>query len=160
MPSTLSIMKYTTTIEIDRPLEQVIELFRNPENNYHWMEGLQNMEQLSGNPLQTGSQARLTFKMGKRIIVMTETVTASNLPEELIMVYEAKGVYNIHKSSFSSLETNKTKYTTEQEFRFSGFMKLIGLLMPGSFRKQSLKYLEDFKKFAESKPVQSHDLKS
>jgi uncharacterized membrane protein len=153
-------MKYTTTIEIDRPLEQVIELFRNPENNYHWMEGLQNMEQLSGNPLQTGSQARLTFKMGKRIIVMTETVTASNLPEELIMVYEAKGVYNIHKSSFSSLETNKTKYTTEQEFRFSGFMKLIGLLMPGSFRKQSLKYLEDFKKFAESKPVQSHDLKS
>jgi hypothetical protein len=31
----------------------------------------------------------------------------------------------------------------------SGFMKVIGFLMPGSFRKQSRQHLEDFKAFAE-----------
>lgn len=28
-------------------------------------------------------------------------------------------------------------------------MKLLGLLMPGSFRKQSQKFMDDFKAFAE-----------
>jgi hypothetical protein len=37
----------------------------------------------------------------------------------------------------------------EQEFQFKGFMKIIGFLFPGAFKKQSLKYLVDFKQFAE-----------
>jgi len=40
---------------------------------------------------------------------------------------------------------------SESEFEFAGFgMKLIGFLMPGAFKKQSLKYLTDFKDFAEN----------
>jgi hypothetical protein len=38
---------------------------------------------------------------------------------------------------------------TEQEFQFSGFMKLIGMFMPGAFKKQSCKYMNAFKEFAE-----------
>ncbi len=39
---------------------------------------------------------------------------------------------------------------SEQEFNFTGFMKLVAWLMPGMFKKQSLKYQQDFKRFAES----------
>ena len=41
----------------------------------------------------------------------------------------------------------------DQEFRFKGFMKIIGLLMPGAFKKQSKKYLEDFKYFVENEQL-------
>ena len=90
-----------------------------------WMEGLQSFEPISGTPGEVGSKSRLKFKMGKREIEMIETITAKNLPEEFTATYEAKGVFNIVKNSFEPLPNNKTKYTTEQEFQFKGFMKLL-----------------------------------
>jgi carbon monoxide dehydrogenase subunit G len=143
-------MKYTTEIEIDKPIDRVIELFDNPDNMAKWMEGLQSFEQLSGTPGQTGAKSRLKFKMGKREIEMIETITVRNLPEEFTGTYEAKGVFNIVKNKFIKVSDTKTKYITEQEFQFKGFMKIIAFLMPGAFKKQSKKYLTDFKKFAES----------
>ena len=96
-----------------------------------------------------GAKSVLKFKMGKRIIEMIETITVRNLPEEFSGTYEAKGVFNIVKNKFISLQNNRTKYVSEQEFQFKGFMKIIGFLMPGAFKKQSMKYLVDFKTFAE-----------
>ena len=43
-----------------------------------------------------------------------------------------------------------TLWQSESEYRFSGLlMRLVGLLMPGAFRKQSLQHMQDFKAFAE-----------
>jgi hypothetical protein len=38
----------------------------------------------------------------------------------------------------------------ELEFQFKGFMKIIGCLFPGEFKKQTLKYYIDFNKFVDS----------
>lgn len=144
-------MKYTTEIEINQPIEKVIELFDNADNLSKWMEGLVSFEHLNGNPGQVGAKSRLKFKMGNREIEMIETVTVRNLPDEFSGTYEAKGVFNIVKNKFVALPNGKTKYISEQEFQFKGFMKIIAFLMPGAFKKQSMKYLNDFKKFAENK---------
>lgn len=54
------------------------------------------------------------------------------------------------KNSFEVINDHTTKWISESEFQFSGFMmKLMGFLMPGAFKKQSIKYLGDFKAFAE-----------
>lgn len=143
-------MKYTNEIEIKKPIEKVIELFDNADNLKKWMEGLQSYEHISGTAGQPGAKSRLFFKMGKREIEMTETITVKNLPDEFTGTYEAKGVFNIVKNKFKKLSDTKTKYITENEFQFSGFMKIIGFLMPGAFKKQSFKYLKLFKEFAES----------
>lgn len=143
-------MKYSVSITIDKPVDEVIALFDNVDNMKKWMEGLESIEHISGTPGEVGAKSRMEFKMGKREIEMIETITAKNLPEEFTTTYEAKGVFNIVKNSFEPLPDNKTKYSTEQEFQFKGFMKLIGLLMPGAFKKQSMKYLKDFKTFVES----------
>lgn len=143
-------MKYTAEIEIKKPIDEVIALFDDPDNMSKWMEGLQSFEPISGTPGQVGAKSRLVFKMGKREIEMVETVTARNLPDELSVTYETKGIFNIVKNRFEKLSENKTMYLTENEFQFMGFMKIIGFLMPGSFKKQSMKYLRDFKKFAEN----------
>lgn len=143
-------MKYTTEIEIDKPIDEVVALFDNADNLGKWMEGLQSFEHLSGEPGQVGAKSKLVFKMGKREIEMIETITVRNLPDEFSGTYEAKGVFNIVKNKFVPLSENRTKYISEQEFQFKGFMKIIGFLMPSAFKKQSVKYLKDFKEFAES----------
>lgn len=143
-------MKFTTEIEVNKPIDEVIELFDNPDNLGKWMEGLQSFEHISGTPGQVGAKSRLVFKMGKREIEMIETVTVRNLPDEFSGTYEAKGVFNIVRNKFEKLSENRTRYITENEFQFKGFMKIIGFLMPAAFKKQSMKFLQDFKTFAES----------
>ncbi len=143
-------MKYKSEIEINIPINQVIALFDNAENLEKWMEGLQSFEHLSGTPGQPGAKSKLKFKMGKRELEMIETITVRNLPKEFSGTYEAKGVFNLVTNRFEELPGNRTKYISEQEFQFHGFMKIIGFLMPGAFKKQSMKYLVDFKKFVEN----------
>lgn len=43
-----------------------------------------------------------------------------------------------------------TLWVSENEYRFDGLlMRLVALLMPGAFRKQSQQHMQDFKAFAE-----------
>src|SRR4051812_18019465 len=142
-------MKYVNEIDINLPINKVIELFDNPDNMKHWQPGLQSFEHISGTPGAVGARSRLKYQMGSRKIEMIETITKRNLPQEFDGTYEAKGVFNWVGNKFIPVAPNKTKWISETEFKFSGFMKLIGMLMPGAFKKQSRKYLEDFKKFAE-----------
>lgn len=131
-------------------MEEVVRFFKNPDHYKEWMEGLQSMKFVSGNHGEVGTKTQFHFKMGKREIEMLETVLTNDLPREYSVSYEAKGVYNIVTNRFEKISETKTRYKTDQEFRFQGFMKLIGWLMPGVFKKQSKKYLQDFKRFAEA----------
>lgn len=145
-------MKYTAEIEINLPIDRVVMLFDDPSNLGKWMEGLQSFEHISGTPGQPGAKSRLKFFVHNRNLELIETITIRNLPDEFSGTYETKGIYNIVKNKFIALPGNRTKHISEQEFQFNGLMKLIAFLMPGAFKKQSMKYLADFKKFAESQP--------
>jgi len=143
-------MKYRLNIEIDLPRERVIELFDSTENLFQWMEGLVSFDPISGEPGQEGAKSKLVFQMGKRKIEMVETITKRKLPEEFTGTYEAPGVWNSVENHFEELGPQKTLWTTNNEFRCKGFMKVMAFLMPGMFKKQSYKYLEMFKRFAEA----------
>jgi len=143
-------MKYITEIEINKPIDRVIELFDDSDNLGKWLDGLQSFEHLSGTPGQPGATSRLKFKMGKREIEMVETILVRNLPDKFSGTYEAKGVYNKVDNQFIKLDENKTKYITNHDFQFKGIMKIFAFLMPGSFKKQSIKNLKAFKNFVET----------
>lgn len=142
-------MKYTTEITINLPRERVIELFDDPTNLVKWQPGLKSFEAVSGTPGQPGAKSKLVYDMNGRVVEMIETITSRNLPNEFSGTYEAKGVWNVMQNFFYD-EGQTTRWVTETEFKFSGFMALIGLLMPGSFTKETLKSMEQFKAFAES----------
>ncbi len=143
-------MKYTTEIVVDVPREEFIKKMDDSDNMKHWQRGLIGYEQLSVNPGQEGSRMSLSYEMGKRKMDMVETIIKRNLPEEIHMTYDTKGVHNIQKNYFKE-ENGSTRWISESEFQFSGLgMKLMGFLMPGAFKKQSLKYMQDFKAFAEN----------
>lgn len=142
-------MKYSAGIDIELPVAKVLEIFNNPDNMDKWMEGLISWKVTEGTAGQPGAKMVMKFKMGKREMEMTETIIKANLPEEFVTTYNAKGVYNIVTTRFQSLDEKRTRYVSKQEFRFTGFMKIFGFIMPGAFKKQTLKYLNDFKNFAE-----------
>lgn len=142
-------MKYSTTVQINKSLEEVVTLFDNPNNYEKWMEGLLSMELIEGKVGEENAKTRFHFKMGKRDMNMLETVLKRDLPKLYITSYESGPVYNVVENHFKAINNDTTEYTTVHEFQFKGFMKLMGWLMPGAFKKQSLKYLNDFKKFVE-----------
>ncbi len=142
-------MKYQCSIDIELPIDEVVAKYDNEENLYKWMEGLQAIEPISGTPGEPGAKSNIVFQMGKRRMEMVETVIKRNPPEAITMTYDAKGVHNIVTTSFEKVSDNVTKCINDQEFQMKGFMKLMTWLMPGAFKKQSMKYLKAFKDFAE-----------
>ena len=143
-------MKYTTEIIIDLPREEVIRTLDNPENMKHWQKGLVGYKLIQGTPGKEGAKMELEYQMGKRNVTMVETIMKNQFPDEFHAHYDAKGVHNEQRNYFYELDGNKTKWVSDSMFKFAGFgMKLIAFLMPGAFKKQSLKYLNDFKDFAE-----------
>ncbi|MCL6267909.1 SRPBCC family protein [Flagellimonas myxillae] len=143
-------MKYTCEITVDLPRDEFLKKLDNPDNMKHWQRGLLGYEHLSDKPGAEGAKMSLKYQMGKREMEMVETILKRALPDAFHLSYDAKGVHNIQKNFFIE-EDGKTKWVSESEFQFSGFgMKLMGFLMPGAFRKQSMKYLNDFKAFAEN----------
>lgn len=143
-------MKFSESIEIDQPAERVAELFANPDHLDQWMNGLQNIEQLSGTPGSQGAKSRLTFQTGKRKMEMVETITKRDLPKEFSVTYDTNGVFNTVKNSFTKLSESRSRLVVDTEYQFKGIMKIMGFLMSGTFKKQTRKYLEDFKVFAEN----------
>ena len=143
-------MKYSNEVIINLPLNRVMELFDSEENLFKWQPELISFEHFSGEKGEVGAKSKLKYKMGKREVEMTETITVKDLPNEFSGTYEAKGVWNEVKNYFEAVDEHSTKWQSDCQFEFSGFMKLIAFFMPGTFRKQSQKYLDQFKAFAEA----------
>ena len=143
-------LNYSEQLTIALPRARVIELFNDPNNLTKWMAGLQSLEHLEGKPGEEGAKSRITVKMGKRVMVMTETLTRNHLPTEIDFHYECDGVHNDVKNQFVELSENETVWETINIFKFDGlFMKIMGKLMPFVFRKQTREHMESFKAFAE-----------
>jgi hypothetical protein len=142
-------MKYKIELDIALPRKRVVELFDNPENLKKWQKGLISFETVSGTAGEEGAKSLLKYKMGKREVEMTETIVKRNIPDEFSGIYEAKNVWNEVKNYFKEEGTDNTLWELETEFRFKGFMKVMATIMPGAFKKQSLKSMNDFKEFAE-----------
>ena len=144
-------MKYSCSVEIDLPIEKVIELFDNPDNLKEWQDGFVGMEPISGTPGEPGAKSKLTYKSGKQELNMIETIIVKNLPDELTATYEAKSMINTMKNKFISINDTRTRYEVDVEYtKFIGFLpSLMAMLRPRFFQRQTQKWLDQFKDFAE-----------
>lgn len=150
-------MKYSLEIIVNIPLEEFIRKFDNVENMKHWQRGLISAEHISGTPGEFGAKMKLTYKFGNRKMELIETITKRNLPHEIHGTYTANGVNNIQENYFEETNDGYTKWVSKSEFiPLSFMMKLMTLLMPRTFKKQSLTYMKDFKSFAEKGTSVAH----
>ncbi|PWK43568.1 SRPBCC family protein [Actinoplanes xinjiangensis] len=153
-------MKFTVSIEIDLPRERVVQMLADPVHLPKWLRGLVLHEPLTGIHGQAGTQSRVVLRMGQQEIEATETITRREpedlhgIPKETVVHFDrelvTKGMWSAVRDRFTEAGPDKTLWVSENEYRFSGLpMRLMGLLMPSAFRKQSLQHMRDFKTFAE-----------
>lgn len=146
-------MRYILQLEIERPRDEVVRLFDDPDNLKQWQPGLISFEPVSGTPGQPGAKSRLRYQMGKREMDMVETITVRRLPDEFSGTYECSGTVNTISNRFEEAGPGRTRWIAENRFEFGSiWMKLMALLMPGAFRKQTMKFMRNFKAFAEIDP--------
>ena len=153
-------MKYTVSIEIALPREKVVELLADPAQLPKWLRGLVLHEPLSGIHGQVGTTSRVVMQMGTQQIEATETITRREpvdqhgIPSGTVVHFEreivAEGMWSAVRDRLSEAGPQATLWQSESEYRFSGLlMRLVALLMPRAFRKQSQQHMQDFKAFAE-----------
>ena len=153
-------MKYTVSIEIALPRERVAQMLADPEHMPKWLRGLVVHEPLSGEHGQVGTTSRVVLQTGQQQIEATETITRREpvdlhgIPSDSVVHFEreivAKGMWSAARERLTEAGPEATLWESENEYRFSGvMMRLVGLLMPGAFRKQSQRHMQDFKAFAE-----------
>ncbi|HYN95135.1 MAG TPA: SRPBCC family protein [Pilimelia sp.] len=153
-------MKNTVSIEIALPREHVVQLLADPAHLPKWLHGLVLHEPLSGVHGQVGATSRVVMQMGQRRIECTETITRREpvdlheIPSETVVHFDreivGKGMWSAVRDRLTEAGPDTTLWEAESEYRFSGLlMRLVGLLMPAAFRKQSQQHMQDFKAFAE-----------
>ena len=100
------------------------------------------------------------MQTGQQKIECTETITRREpvdlhgIASEAVVHFDreivGKGMWSAVRDRLTETGPETTLWVSETEYRFSGLlMRLVGLLMPGAFRKQSLQHMQDFKAFAE-----------
>ena len=142
-------MKYTIETRIEKPLEEVLEQFHEPSNYMKWMPGIISHQVTSGENREAGSKSVFKFKMNGRDFEIEERVL-KNEEHEVVAEFVSNGTVNIQTTQFSKIDANNTTYTVNESFKLKGLMKVIGFLMPGSFKKQTKAFVEAFKNFAEN----------
>lgn len=153
-------MKYTVSIEIAMPREEVAQLLADPAHLPKWLRGLVLHEPLSGVHGHVGTTSRVVMQMGQQKFEGTETITRREpadlrgIPKGSVVHFEreivGEGMWSAVRDRLTEASPDTTLWVQESEYRFSGLlMRLVGLLMPGAFRKQSQQHMQDFKAFAE-----------
>ncbi|MEU8773431.1 SRPBCC family protein [Streptomyces sp. NPDC048606] len=153
-------MKYTVSIEVAQPRERVVRLLSDPAHLPMWLRGLVLHEPLSGVHGEVGTTSRVVMRTGKRTFEATETITRREpadphgIPAGSVVHFDreivAEGMWSVTRDRLTEAGAHTTLWVSENEYRFSSLpMRLVGLLMPGAFRRQSLQHMRDFKAFAE-----------
>jgi hypothetical protein len=139
-------MKFSCSIEIEKPITKVIELFENPDSMKEWQDGFVRLDPVSGYVGQVGAKSKLIYKNME--LIETVLVRDQNRFKGL---YEHTHMVNTMDNRFTSLSETKTRWDVEIDYtKFNGIIpKLMALLMPGLFRRQVEKWLVQFKTFAE-----------
>jgi hypothetical protein len=145
-------MKFTCLTEIYAPREKVMKLWINPNNLQHWQNGFESHKSVSGSPGELESKSILTYNNKGSIFNLEETVIENNLPDSFEGEYEHVTMTNRMRSTFVALDSNTTIWKAEIHYtQFNGVgMKLFGFFGKRIFKKQTQKWLDNFKAFVES----------
>lgn len=144
-------MRYECTVDINVPIDKVVSLWSDESQFHNWQDGFQSIELLEGQLGAVGSKSKILLKQGKREMELIETIISNDLPEVKKGLYEHIHMTNTQTTRFEKVDLDVTRYISEVEYtKFNGFMpRMMAKLFPGMFRKQSQKWMDQFKVFAE-----------
>lgn len=143
-------MKFSSEIEIGRPIGELVVLFQDPDATLKWLDGLRSVKHVSGEYRQPGAVSRVVFDSPAGRMMITETVISNDLPDEYIIRYEGQGYVSYSNYRFEEISIDSTKLIMVQHVELKGAFKLASGLIKGTMGKQLDKSAESFKRFAEN----------
>lgn len=132
--------------EIQIPVHEVFRLIKDRGLMPRWQPGLLSEEAIEKK--EGRDRYKLIFKIGRRNIIMTETILKDKFPEYEVM-YDLKGIRNIVRNKFEASDQNTTIWKSDASFQFKGIMKLVGNFMRSGLEQQTRIIMKNFKNFAE-----------
>jgi hypothetical protein len=144
-------MKYTCSIEINLSLRRTAELWNDDTHFSKWQDDFQSIELISGKKNTVGAKSKILFN-GKQKMELIETVLISDLPKEKKAMYEHIHMSNTQHTEFTVINPNTTLFTSTVEYtQFNKLMiRIFAKLFPKVFKKQSERWMSQFKTFAEN----------
>jgi len=140
---------YSSTY-INRPVEQVWDLFQDPSRMGEWVQGFHSIETLKGEGAEVGAMHLLTFMEGKRRIEVTETVVSCEPYKEFAMDATTKGMDTRMRTEFIA-DGSGTRIESENHFQPTAlFMRIMLPLMKGTIGKRVQADLDRFARLVES----------
>lgn len=145
-------MKFTCTVDINLPMNRVLELWLDESNNHAWQDGFKSKELIEGNQDEIGSKYRIILEQGNRKMELIETLLSNDLPKERKSLVEHIHMDNTQLVRFEAISDEKTRYVSEIEYiKFKHFVpRIMAKLFPKMFKTQVQKWLDQFKTFAEA----------
>lgn len=144
-------MKFSCSVQINAPIEIVNRIFNDESYLKEWQDGYQGAELLSGEAGTVGAVSKITFRQGKRLMELRETLQVVNLPYEKTGLYEHVHMTNTMQNLFEEQEGGSTLFTANVHYtKFNGLVpRIMAKLFPGLFKKQVQKWLNQFKALVE-----------
>ncbi|NND94765.1 MAG: SRPBCC family protein [Flavobacteriales bacterium] len=145
-------MKYQCSVDIDAPIHLVVNLWKDESLFGKWQDGFQSTELLEGLADEVGAKSKIIYQQGNKRLELKETIISNSLPEEKTARYDHVHMSNTQTSRFESLSENRTRYISEVDYiSFHSLLpKLMAKLFPSMFKKQSQKWMNQFKGFVET----------
>jgi len=142
---------FTGKITINRPRDQVVDLFLDPNHQDQFQEGYERKEIISGDLNQVRCHSKVYFRIGHGTMTLDETILKNELPETFEAFYHHERMDNTMKVSFRSLNDQVTEYYYEYEYsRVQGLWARIMLKVFSAFyKKQGDLRAQRFKTFVE-----------
>jgi len=140
-----------STVVINKPVKEVWDFFKNPDNLILWLSGFQKFEHVSGIPGTVGAKAKHHFlERGKELILdgeLTEVVQE----KRIIGILDSSMMLNTVTNSFNDLGNDQTEVSLSSDTQFKGFLwKQVGPLVKGEFKKRQEKDLQTLKRLLEN----------
>jgi len=131
----------------------VIALLQDTKNMKHWQTGFERYQHLSGKLNTIGCKGIMHYSLNGKPMELEETIIEMDLPDSMEGEYVHEHMTNRMHNTFVALDSKTTIWKAEIHYtKFNGFkMKLFGFLGKQIFKKQTQKWLDNFKAFAEAK---------
>ena len=142
----------STTVEIDRPIEEVFEYLTNLDNAPEW--SVEVVDVRHDGPLQVGATGQDVRMMGKKQVTMPWTVTEFTPPHRMVLDYTEPFPINA-AFLFASTPSGGTRVTCNTEMKPTGRWKLMSPLMAREGAKTDRTQFEKVKRILESRSSQS-----
>ena len=140
-----------TKVIINKPVKEVWDFFKNPDNLILWLSGFQKFEHVSGIPGTVGAKAKHHFlERGKELILDGELIEVTE-EKRIIGILDSSMMSNKVTNNFNVLGNDQTEVSLSSDTQFKGFLwKQIGALMKGEFKRRQESDLQTLKHILEN----------